>query len=315
MRKFLTLSVNTAREVMRQPVVAMITSACIVTIGMLPVAAVFSLGQEARIVRDGAGASCLVYGLFLVAASSIAAIDRQVRSGTAGAILCKPVSREMFFAATFLGIVFACLIFTATAVFAGMVSARMALEGIHTDWAVGSVLAAAFVMAFAAAGVLNYRGRNFCSVLNQALFFSMLAALLAAACLAPGGGLGDFGEFMQWGMLSSGLLIFAALSMLAAIAVALSTRLAPAGVLFFCFFFFALGLVSDYLLAILSGRPALAALCACLLPNWQFFWVHGGAGADGAATAEYVLRASLYAALYTAGVLCLGFISFRRSDV
>ena len=315
MRKFISLALNTAREIMRQPVVALIASACVVTIGVMPVVAVFSLGQEMRIVRDGAAAASLVYGLFLVAASSIAAIYRQIKTGTAGAILCKPVSREMFFAATFAGIVLACLVFTATTICAGMISVRMALEGIHTDWWVGAVLAAALILAFAAAGVLNYMGRNFCAALNQALLISMLAAVLVTACLAPGGRLAEFGMLMPWQMLSSGLLIFMALAMLAAMAVAFSTRLPPVAVLFCCFFVLVLGLVSDYLLTVMAGRPVLSMLCACLLPNWQFFWVYGGSQAECGLNAAYLLKAGAYAALYTAGILCLGFISFRKTDV
>lgn len=315
MSKWISLVLNTAREIMRQPVIAIISTVCIVTIGIMPVLAVFSLGQEARIVRDGAAASCLFYGLFLVAASSIAAIYRQIQAGTAGSILCKPVSREVFLTATYAGIVLVCLMFTVTSLCAGMISVRMAYEGIHTDWMVGTVLLSAVILAFAVAGILNYIGRSFCAVLVQALLISMLAAVFVTAVLAPGGKMAGFGKFMPWQMLPSGILIFMALAMLAAIAVALSTRFPPVAVLFCCFLVMALGLVSDFLIAIIASRPVLSALCACFLPNWQIFWIYGGAQNESFLTAAYLLQAIAYAALYIAGVLCLGLISFKKIDV
>ncbi len=314
MRKFLSLSLNTARDIIRQPVIAVLTVACIVTIGILPVIAVFSLGQEERIVRDGAVASCFVYGLFLVVSSSVASIFKQVRSGTAGSILAKPVSRELFFGATYCGIVLTCLFFVGIAVISAMLSVRMAFEGIHTDWLVGIIFAVAFLLAFAGAGAANYRGHNFCSALFKALFICLLPALIVSAFLDPSGHLVRFGALIRWELLPVSLLIFAALDILAAIAVALSTRFAPVIVFSCCCLVFVLGLISDYLFTAMAGGGPLAKLCAAILPNWQCLWVYGSLEGSGAVTPGYVLKACGYAALYVAGVLCLGIISFKNAE-
>jgi len=314
MRKFLSISLNTARDIIRQPVIAVLTVACIVTIGILPVVTVFSLGQEERIVRDGAIASCFVYGLFFVAASSVASIFKQVRNGTAGSILAKPVSRELFFGATYCGIMLACLFFVGMAVISAMLAVRMVLEDLQTDWLVGVIFAAAFFAAFAGAGAANYRGHNFCSALFKALLLCLLPALVISAFLDPAGHLVRFGSLVRWELLPVSLLIFAALAMLASIAVALSTRFAPVIVFSCCCLVFILGLVSDYLFTAMAGGGPLAKLCAAILPNWQCLWIYGSLEGRGAVTPEYVMKACGYAALYIGGVLSLGVLSFKTAE-
>lgn len=314
MRKFLSLSLNTARDIIRQPVIVILTIACIITMGMLPVIAVFTLGQEERMVRDGALASCFVYGLFLVVSSSIASISRQIRSGTAGSVLCKPVSRELFFGATYCGIVLVCLLFVAIAVISAMISVRMALEGIHTDWLVGIIFAVAVLLAFAVAGAANYGGQNFCSALFKTLLLCLPLALFIAAFLDPAGGLGHFGEFIQWRLAPVSLLLFGALAMLAAIAVALSTRFVPVVVFFCCCLVFVLGLISDYLFFTVAGGGLGAKLCAAILPNWQCLWANEALDGGGAVPPGYILKACGYAVLYISGVLCLGILSFKSAD-
>lgn len=338
MQKFVSLSLNTARDIIRQPVIAVLMVACIITMGMLPVIAVFTLGQEERIVRDGVLACCFVYGLFLVVSSSIASLSRQIKNGTAGSVLCKPVSRALFFCATYCGIVLVCFLFVAIAVISAMLSVRMAFEGIHTDWLIGVIFASAVLSAFAGAAAVNYRGQNFCSALFKALFICLLPALIIAAFLDPAGGLvqlgrhgrecvycqghairatvvlGHFGEFIQWRLAPVSLLLFGALSMLSAIAVALSARFTPVVVFFCCCLIFVLGLISDYLLFTVAGGGFWTQICSAILPNWQCLWVNEILDGGGAVTPGYILKACGYAGLYISGVLCLGILSFKSAD-
>lgn len=313
MRIFLSLALNTARDVIRQPIVAVLTVACILTIGMLPVVAVFSLGQEERIVRDGTMASCFVYGLFVVIASSLASISRQVRNGTAGSVLCKPVSRETFLTATYCGILLVGFLFVAISTLASILSVRMALAGILTDWVIGGILAVAVMVAFVVAAAENYAGHNFCSALFRALALCLLLALAAAAFVGLDATWVRFGSLIQWRLLPAALLLFAAIAMLAAIAVALSTRFPPVMVLFCCCLVFALGLVSDYLFLQVAGGAPWASICSAFLPNWQYLWLTEPAA--GVAAPGYVLGAFLYAVSYIAGILCLSIWSFRGVEI
>ena len=315
MQKFLSLAFNTARDIIRQPVIAVLTVACIVTNGIMPVVAVFSLGQEERIVRDGAVASIFAYGLLLVAAASVASIFRQIRSGTAASVLVKPVSREMFIGATYSGFILVCLLFVGIGTVSAMLSVRMVYSGILTDWFVGTVYAIAVLMAFTVAGIANYRGRNFCSTLCQALLICLAVALFIAIFIGPAGKLGNYGELIKWRLLPVALLLFGALCMLSAIAVALSTRMVPVIVFGCCLGVFVLGLISDYLVIIAGGASSFAEVISAILPNWQCLLIYENAGGNNVLTGGYVLAALGYVVLYVAGVLCLGMLSFKNTEV
>lgn len=340
-RKFSALALNTAREIFRQPIVVILTVSCLATIGLLPVVTVFSLGQEERIVRDGAVAAVFIYGLFLVAASARASIAGQIRSGAAAGVLAKPVRRELFLGATLGGIIFALAVFTALGITGAMLSARMAVMGIITDWRVGIIYAFAGLLALGLAAAANYRGRNFCSALFKTLLICLPAALLAAAFLSPAGNVWPGGEavhqhvlpgsaglagpvrsagaapaeFICWRLLPAGGLILLALAMLAAIALALSIRFKPVVVLFCCGLVFGLGLISDYLFHTLAGGGAWAEICSAILPDWQSLGIYAVLDETAGAAGQYLWPAARYALLYISAVLCLGFLSFRAAEV
>ncbi|MFC1454185.1 hypothetical protein ACFLQL_03300 [Verrucomicrobiota bacterium] len=253
--------------------------------------------------------------VFKVKDTNFCIISKQIRNGTAGGILSKPVSRELFFSTTYCGIVLVCLLFTAIAVIAALLSVRMALQGIHTDWLIGVIFAAGFLLAFAVAGVLNYRGQNFCSTLFKMFFFCLLTALIITAFFDPGGRLVVFGSLIRWELLAMAIMIFMALAMLASIAVTLSARSAPVVVLSCCCLVFVLGLISDYLIYSVFGSGFLSGMCASIFPDWHIFWIYGDIEEGNAVNFGYVLKACGYAALYISGVLCLGILSFKSAEI
>lgn len=314
MRKFAAIAFNTAREIARQKAFAALVAASVVTIGIMPVVAVFSLYQEERIVRDGAVAASFLYGIFVVAAAAIASVSRQVRSGAAATVLSKPVGRGLFLAAIYAGILLACAGFSVIAVCSSLVSVRMAVNGILTDWGAGMILAAAATAAFLAAGIASYRGHNFCSALFASLIICLAAAAIAVSFIDPAGRCCHFGRFMTWRLLPTAALVFMALAMLSAIAVALSTRCPPAFVLFFCCFLFIAGLISDYLFFTLAGGSPLALLGSMLVPNWQALGIYEVFEPGAPFGFARFAWACLYAVLYSSAALCLGFVSFRSSE-
>jgi hypothetical protein len=315
MRKFLSLTLNTTREIIRQPVIAVLTIVSIATIGMLPVITVFCLGQEERIVRDSTVASIFVYGVFLVVASSVSAVFKQIKSGTAAVVLSKPVNRELFLLATFAGITMACALFVAINSMAAILSVRMALSGILTDWIVWNVFACAFLCALAVSGVANYHGRNFGSSLFLSLFVFLLAALLLSAFISPAGRFVRFGELIHWRLFPVALLLFWALEILAAIALVLSIRFKPVVVLSCCVFIFIVGLISGYLFDTLAGGSIIARFCSVVMPDWQSLMIYESLEVNAAVVWKYISHASASAVLYISAVLCLGFFSFKNAEI
>jgi hypothetical protein len=119
---------------------------------------------------------------------------------------------------------------------------------------------------------------------------------------------------VDWRLLPVSLLVTLALLMLAACALALSTRFGAAPTLTGCLLLLVVGLLSDPLLGPRAGTSRLCAALYRLLPDWQHFWVCDALAKGGVVAWSYVGLAALYAALFTVGVLALGVLAFRRAE-
>jgi len=112
------------------------------------------------------------------------------------------------------------------------------------------------------------------------------------------------------------LLLFA-IWVIAALAVACSTRLEVVPTLAICSAVFLLGLMSDYLL----GRPAddgsaIARVFYTLVPNWQQFWMADAleSGKPGV-PAGYVGLAFVYMVCYTTAALAAALWLFEDREL
>jgi len=315
-RQAWTLATNTVLDIIRQPVILLLTTACVVLIGLLPSTAVFAFGEEVRLVRDGALALHLVFGLLVAGAAAAATIYTEIKRGTAATVLCKPVSRSLYFLSTYTGVLMVLLLFCATALLAGLLSVRMVLPGIQTDGRIGAIFLAAVLIAFGYAAMSNFMfRRQFVSQAFIGLLPCLAAAFVTAAWLDPNGHGVRFGSLMAWQMVPAGILISLAVMVLAALAVSLSTRLPPVLSTSACAALFFLGLVSDYLFRTAAATSWWAGLSYGLLPNWQDFWIVDALAGGGNIPWGYVVATAGYAGLYTVAVLVLGLLSFRRVEI
>lgn len=311
-----TLAANTVRDITRQPVILLLTVTCVVLIGLLPAAAMFAFGEEARLVRDGALAFHLIFGLLVAGTAAATTIYGEIKRGTAATVLCKPVSRTLYFLSTYMGTLVVLLLFCAIALLAGLLSVRMVLPGMQTDGRIGAIFLVAMLAAFGYATAANYMfRRSFVSQAWAALLPCLAAAFIAAAWLDRAGHIIRFGSLMAWQMIPAGILVSLAIMVLAALAVSLSTRLPPILSTATCAVLFFLGLVSDYLFHSAAATSWWAELSYRLLPNWQDFWIVDALSGGGTIPWGYVAGAAGYAVLYAAAVLALGLLSFRRVEI
>lgn len=311
-----TLAINTVLDIIRQPVILLLTTTCVVLIGLLPSAAMFTFGEEARLVRDGALAFHLVFGLLVAGAAASATIYTEIKRGTAATVLCKPVSRSLYFLSTYIGMLMVLLLFCAIALLSGLLSVRMVLQGMQTDGRIGVIFLAAVLVAFGYAAAANFMFRRpFVSQAWVALLPCLTAAFVTTAWLDQNGHGVRFGSLMAWQMIPAGILVSLAVMVLAALAVSLSTRLPPVLSTSACTVLFLLGLVSDYLFRSAAATSWWAELSYRLLPNWQDFWIVDALSGGGNIPWGYVAAATGYAALYAAAVLSLGLLSFRRVEI
>ena len=281
-------------------------------------------GEDGKLARDSGMAFHFVFGLFVAGYAASSSLARELRSGTAAAVLSKPVSREILFLAKFTGVAVVVIAFSACAAVSTLLSERISEKfaftaqrvGYVTDWQTGWLTLAAPFLAFLVAGIINYATRRpFGSTAFALLFVFLLLALFISAFFDRSGRLAAFDPHVRWNMLPASLLLTLALIMLAALALSLSTRLTTTPTLTICSLLFVIGLMSDYLFGRYAGASLLAAALYWLLPNWQHFWVSDALTGGGTIPWLYVGQAALYALAYLGGILCLGSLSFRHTQL
>ena len=122
---------------------------------------------------------------------------------------------------------------------------------------------------------------------------------------------------VDWRLVPAGILILFALWVIAAIAIACSTRLDTIPTLAVCSAFFLLGLMSDYFFGAraASGQWWASALYT-LIPNWQLFWL-ADALDMGKSTFHcgYVARVFVYVVGYAGATLAVATVMFEEREL
>ena len=323
-RQFLTMAGLTAVEAIRQPICLLLTTAGVVLTALVPLLVMHNFGEDGKLARDSGLALHFVLGLWIAGYAASSSLATEMKSGTASAVLSKPVSRWIFFLAKFAGVAGVVVAFSACATVATLLSERVAekfyytpqLTGYVTDWQTGTLLLLAPAAAYLAAGCMNYFAkRPFGSAAFGLLFVSLLLVAVVAGCFDRSGRPVPFDLDVQWRLLPASLLITMALIVLSAIAMALSTRLGTVPTLTLAAVIFVAGLMSDYLFGQAARSSWIADLLYHAVPNWQHFWLSDALSNNGTIPWAYVGSAALYALTYSAGVLCLGLLSFGHAEM
>jgi ABC-type transport system involved in multi-copper enzyme maturation permease subunit len=323
-RQFLALASLTAAESIRQPICLLLASACVALTALTPMLDLFNFGEEGKLARDSGLAFHFVFGMLAAAWAASSSLARELRAGTASAVLSKPVGRATFLLAKFAGIAAMLAAFSACAAAATLLSDRVSerfvvtarMATYATDWRTGWLLLAAPGVACAAAALLNYTvKRPFESTAFGLLLAAVFGVLLASGFWDRLGQRASFDLAVQWRILPASLLIALALVVLAAVALALSTRLAAVPTLTLTAGVFLAGLLSDHVLGRRAAASTAAAWLYRLVPDWQHFWMADALAGGGAIPARYVGAAALYALLYTGAALLMGLVSFRNAEV
>jgi len=307
----------TLLESVRQPLFPLLTAGSLVVISLFPILVTHVLSEGVRLIRDCALALYLVTGLVLGSLTAAHALSRDIRSGTAGVILSKPVGRVVFFLAKFSGVAAALLVYSALMTIAALLGTRtMTPDDYRFDWWGGGPLFLAVVLSFVAAGIQNYFTR--CAFTSRAVAWLcvwMPLALALSMAVDRDGAWNGAGDALRWNILPAGLLVAFAILVLAALATALATRLDAIPVLTCCSAALLIGLISEYLSgqALSSGHAWMAEILD-RIPNWQAFWLVDALNTNGIPS-DYLLHTAGYTATLLAGLLAAGILSIQRLEV
>lgn len=306
-------------ELVRQPVFLLLMTASSLFSVFLATPYYFAFGDEPKLVKNSTLAVMLLAGLLGAVLSASASLAREIRTGTALAVLSKPVGRAQFLLAKYLGLMAALTLLTYVNLVAALVASRMAFDAYGgTDLAALGIFFGGVALAYLLGGFSNFFLRR--PFVSDAVFSLLVMVTVAAFVIfqftQQRVSLNEAAK-VDWRLIPAAILILFALWILAALALACSTRLDMIPTLAICSAFFLVGLMSDYLF----GRPAdqgswWATVLYTVIPNWQNFWL-----ADALDTGKstfhwgYVGKALAYAACYVGAVMALAVTMFEEREL
>jgi hypothetical protein len=319
MRQFTTIAVNAFMELVRQPVFLLLMTGSALFEMFLATPYYFGFGDEPKLVKNSVLAVMLLAGLFGAVLSASASLAREIRSGTALAVLSKPVGRARFLLAKYAGLAAALALLTYVNSLVALLTSRMAFDAYgSTDLFAIAVFAAAMALAYGAGGFSNFfLRRPFVSDAVFGVVVMVTVSFLIINCFNQKAQTQEFAKGVDWRLVPASILILFALWVLAGLALACSTRLEMIPTLAICSGIFLLGMMSQYLFAEKAGHGTWwASVLYTVTPNWQLFWL-GDALESGKNVYHWgmVGRAFGYAACYVGAILSLALILFEDREL
>jgi ABC-type transport system involved in multi-copper enzyme maturation permease subunit len=319
MRQFFTIATNAFMELIRQPVFLLLMTASVLFEIFLAVPYYFAFGDEPKLVSTSALAVMLLSGLLGAVLSASASLAHEIRTGTALAVLSKPVGRAQFFLAKYTGLAAALTLLSYVNLIGVLLANWMSFDAYgKTNLPALGIFAAGVTVAYALAGFSNFFLRR--PFVSDAVLALVVTATLAAFLVF------QFTRQMQtfgvqthvdWRLVPAGILILFALWILAALALACSTRLDTIPTLAICSAFFLAGLMSDYFFGTRAEAGKWwASTLYTIVPNWQLFWL-ADALDMGKSTFHwgYVGKAFAYVVAYAGAALAVGTALFEEREL
>src|SRR5262247_2305513 len=126
MRQFVTITVNAFMELIRQPVFLLLMTSSAFFCVFLASIPYFGFGDDPKLVKNSVLAVTLLAGLLGAVLCASSSLAREIRSGTALAVLAKPVGRAQFLLAKYTGVAGALTVLTYVNLVACLLASRMA---------------------------------------------------------------------------------------------------------------------------------------------------------------------------------------------
>lgn len=157
MRQFITIAINTFMELVRQPVFLLLTTASAVFSVFLACVPYFGFGDDPKLVKESVLAVMLLAGLLGAVLSASSTLAREIRAGTALAVLSKPIGRAQFFLAKFVGLAAVLTVLNYVNTIAALLASRMAFDAYGSaDLQSMAIFGGGLVFAYGLAGFSNF---------------------------------------------------------------------------------------------------------------------------------------------------------------
>ena len=249
MRQYRTIAFNAFMELLRQPVFLLLMTSSSVFAVFLASTPYFGFGDDPKLVKDSVLATLLLVGLFGAVISASSSVANEIRTGTALAVLSKPVGRVVFLLGKYTGLASTLLVLT----YVNLVSALVASKISFTAYGEANktaffIFTGSIALAYLVAGFTNYfLNRTFTSdAVTFVVVFTTIAFVIITN-MEKNGSMFEEHIDVDWRLIPAGLLILCAFLVLAGLALVCSTRLEIIPTLTICSLLFLMGLMSDYM--------------------------------------------------------------------
>lgn len=308
-------------ELVRQPIFLLLMTASASFEVFLSCVNYFGFGDEPKLVKNSVLAVMFLAGLFGAVLSASAAVAREIRTGTALAVLAKPIGRAQFLLAKYVGLAAALTLLTYFNMLAALFASRMAFDAYGSvDVAGLSLFAGAIILGYGVAGFTNFfLRRPFMADAVLSVVVTLSIGLVILFLLKKESPWADANTSVDWRLVPASVLIVFALWILAALALACSTRFDVIPTLAICTALFLAGLMTDYFYqkagGTIDGGPVWASALYALFPNWQQFWLADLLETGKKFPWSYVGKAFVYVVTYVGATLSLALFLFQDREL
>lgn len=322
-QRFYTIAANTFVETLRQPIYGVLLMATAMFLILNVSLAAFTIDDDDKLLLDLGLSTLLMSGLFLSVFSAAGILSREIDNKTVLTVISKPVSRPVFLFGKFAGLIAALglAFYLSTLVF--ILAVRHGVMDHSTDpydgpvlvFGIGSVVVSFVVTAF----------RNF--FYNKDFptgLMALLTPLLTVAVFAVGFFDAEW-ERAPWGenfvggqVILAAYLVWLMVAIMAAVAVAASTRLGQLPTLVICTVVMGVGIIADSAFGQYESTSLLAKIAYGFIPNMGPFWVIDGLHAEMVQTTvtfDYVGLVTAYATLLMVGIMGVAMAIFQRREL
>ncbi len=305
-------------ELVRQPVFLLLMTTSGAFGVFLAAVPYFGFGEDPKLVKDSVLAMMLLAGLLGAVLSASASVAHEIRTGTALAVLAKPVGRAQFLLAKYVGLAGTLLLLTYFNTLSALLASRMAFDAYgSTDTLALKIYFVALLLAYGIGGFTNYfLNRPFVSDAVFSLLVMGTLAFVVVNLFNKEGEWQAFAKDVDWRLLPACVLVLFALLVLAGLALACSTRLEMIPTLVVCSGLFLLGLMSEFLfLDHVEKGKWWAQILYTITPNWQLFWLADALEGQQKIPWTYVVKAMGYMLGYLGASLCAALLLFEDREL
>ncbi len=323
--KVYSVAANTFVEAVRQPVFAVILGVSAALIALSPYITMFALQETKKLMVDMGLATVMLAGLLMAAFSASSVISQEIENRTVLTVIAKPVGRSEFILGKFLGVL-------ATLTVGTYLLSLVLVLTISCGSLVGDYeerLSLALALAIAGAIFLSVCYGVYSNFFHDRPFPSRTigaAIPLFTICFIVFGFAntrasineemwGAFGKGFDMQVVYACLMMMWAVLVLAAVAIAISTRLTVVVNVAVCSGVFLLGLLSDYFFKQYQETAFIAKVLYRIIPNLQVFWVADLLTAKVPLPFDYVIWSGAYALCQILAFLFLGMLLFQERQV